>query len=79
MRSVPFAVTHETWEEADAAGRYNRGLVVLFRDRTGNHRAPIGAGENDDVEVYRDLLPVFQQARIDQARLGDRLADAKSQ
>jgi hypothetical protein len=54
MRTVPFAVTHETWEEADAAGRYNRGLVVLFRDRTGNHRVPIGAGDSDDVEVFRD-------------------------
>ena len=54
MRTVPFAVTHETWEEADTAGRYNRGLVVLFRDRTGNHRVPIGAGESDGVEVYRD-------------------------
>ena len=54
MRSVPFAVAHETWEEAGAAGRYNRGLVALFRDRTGNHRVPIGAGESDNVEVYRD-------------------------
>ncbi len=54
MRTVSFAVSHETWEEASAAGRVNRGLVVQFRDRTGKHRVPIAAGESDGVEVYRE-------------------------
>jgi xylulokinase len=31
----------------------------------------------DRVRVYRELLPIFQQARVDQARLGDRLANAQ--
>lgn len=32
-----------------------------------------------NVRVYRELLPVFQQARIDQGRLGERLASLASQ
>lgn len=54
MRRVGFQAKKETYEEQRAAGRYNPGLVVLFRDRTGNHRVHIGAGYSDNIEVYRE-------------------------
>lgn len=54
MRRVGFKIEKETYEEQRAAGRYNPGLVVLFRDKRGNHRVHIGAGYSDDVEVYRE-------------------------
>jgi len=54
MRRVGFSTKKETYEEQHAAGRYNPGLVVLFRDKTGKHHVHIGAGYSDDVEVYRE-------------------------
>jgi len=59
MRRVGFTIEKETYEEQREAGRYNPGLVVLFRDRTGNHRVHIGAGYSDDVEVYREGEETF--------------------
>jgi len=53
LRRIPIKLEKETWEEQQEAGRYNPGLVVLFRDRRGKHRVPISAGYSDDVEGFR--------------------------
>jgi len=55
------------------------GLWEDFRRVDDVHQIEaVARPDPESVEVYRDLLPIFQQARIDQARLGDRLADAGS-
>lgn len=53
MRKVGFAVQKETYEEQSDAGRYNPGLVLLFRDKAGKHRMHISAGGRDIIDVYR--------------------------
>ena len=54
MRSVDFTLEHENWEEQRDARRCNPALVLLFRDRTGNHRATISAGDSDYVHCFRE-------------------------
>lgn len=54
MRSIPFEVEEETYEEQSRAGRYNPGLVLLYRDKRKIQRVPIGAGTSDDIYVYRE-------------------------
>jgi xylulokinase len=54
------------------------GLWQDFRRIDDVHRIEAAARpEPDRVTVYREMLPIFQQARIDQSRLGDRLAAAE--
>lgn len=54
MRTVWFHVERETQDEATAARRVNRGLAIRFRDKAGNHRVQITAGDGDDLELFRE-------------------------
>jgi xylulokinase len=54
------------------------GLWDDFRRIDEVHQVEaVSRPDPDRVRIYRDLLPIFQQARVDQARLGDRLVEAK--
>ncbi len=53
-------IEHETWDEARQAGRYNRALVLTYRERGGEkHRVTLSAGESDHVNVLTDGDAVY--------------------
>ncbi len=52
---VEHSIDHESWEEADAAGRHNRALVITCRDRGGEERRlTLNSGESDQIHVLTD-------------------------
>lgn len=55
MRTVNnYQIEQETWEEQQDGGRYHPGRVVIFRDKTGEHRVHIEAGSSDYVDLFRE-------------------------
>jgi hypothetical protein len=54
MQSINANITHESWDSARDAQRVNRGLIAFVHYRNATYRLPIGAGESDDVNVFRD-------------------------
>jgi len=68
MRKVDYRLQKESWKSQKAAGRYNPGLEITFRDATGKHTHPISAGSYDDIYVYREKKETFVLSKND--RLG---------
>lgn len=55
MQTVKSArIKRESWDRQRAAGRYNAGLVVLLNYRKRRYVLPIGAGDSDCVDVFRE-------------------------
>ena len=53
-RVTRFSIAKESIEDMCKAGRYNRALEITFRDRTGIHTHKVGAGDSDEIHVYRE-------------------------
>ena len=54
-----YQVQKESFEDMISAGRFNPGLEITFRDKSGIHTHKIGAGYSDDIEVYRESDETF--------------------
>jgi len=47
-------IGHKSWNEAHAAGRYNRALTLSFTIDGVNHRVHLKSGESDDIYTLTD-------------------------
>lgn len=54
-----YKIEKESLEEQIKSKRYNPALVLLYRDRFGNHRVTLDAGYYDDVGIYREKNFVY--------------------
>ena len=55
MRTIHnYKLEKETWESQRIAGRYNPATEIVFRDKRGIHRHTIGAGNSDNIHVFRE-------------------------
>lgn len=48
MRTFPYSLVKETWEEQRAAGRHNPATVLVYRRR----RFTLAAGDSDDINAF---------------------------
>jgi len=58
-RITNYSIKKESTEDMIKAGRFNPGLEITFRDRSGLHTHKLSAGYGDDLDVYRDDLDTF--------------------
>ena len=55
MRRVNnYKIQKESYDDMYDARRYNPSLEIVFTDKTGTHTHKIGAGLDDDLDVYRE-------------------------
>lgn len=63
MRRVDYELQRESYEDMLAAGRYNKALEIVFRDKSGEHPHKLDAGRMDDIDVYRHGKETFVLTR----------------
>jgi len=49
-----YSISKESTEDMIQAKRFNPGLEITFRDKSGIHTHKIGSGYSDDICVYRE-------------------------
>ena len=59
MRIPNYKIVKESYESQKKAGRYNPGLELV----TGKLRAPIAAGDGDDIEVRQEKDIIYVLCR----------------
>jgi len=59
MRRVDYKIVRESFEDMIEAGRLHPSLEIIFRDKTGNHKHKIGAGNSDEVYAFREAGETF--------------------